>query len=46
MMAKARITSEPDRVAGTGALEAMYRAQYAGMVCLAFTLVDSSAEAD
>jgi len=45
-MAKVRITREPDRVAGTGALEATYRAQYAGMVRLAFTLVGSNAEAD
>lgn len=44
-MSTVRITREPGRVVGMSALEAMYRAQYAGMVRLAFALVGSHAEA-
>lgn len=46
MMGKVKSTSESDRVAEPGVLEALYRAEYIGMVRLAFTLVGSNAEAE
>lgn len=45
-MGKVRTTSEPDRVAGSSVLGALYRAEYTGMVRLVLTLVGSNAEAE
>jgi RNA polymerase sigma factor (sigma-70 family) len=45
MMGKVRTTTEPV-AEGAGVLESLYRAEYTGMVRLAYTLVGSNAEAE
>lgn len=45
-MEEVKAVSQPDRLSAPGVLEALYRAEYDGMVRLAFTLVGSNAEAE
>ena len=45
MMGKVRTTTEPV-AEDAGVLESLYRAEYSGMVRLAYTLVGSNAEAE
>ncbi|MEO1064930.1 MAG: sigma-70 family RNA polymerase sigma factor [Actinomycetota bacterium] len=45
-MGKRTTAHDADRTSASGALEELYRAEYVGMVRLAFTLVGSNAEAE